>query len=101
MESNACRHWTGSPTPRGGATSADPLQESSLNTSGGSSGAFVPRFLADAADMAAQLRSAESKLISSFRRQPVPHSENIGRLFTEVSARIETNLVILFRDGAV
>ena len=61
----------------------------------------MPRFLADAADMAAQLRSAESKLISSFRSLPVPHSENIARLFTEASARIETNLVNLFRDGAV
>jgi hypothetical protein len=61
----------------------------------------VPRFLADAADMAAQLRSAESKLISSFRSQQVPHSENIARLFTKASARIETNLANLFRDGAV
>ena len=85
---------------REGATSAGPLQESKLITSG-QLGALAPRFLADAADMAAHLRSAESKLISSFRRQPVPHSENIGRLFTEVSAGIETNLVILFRDGAV
>jgi hypothetical protein len=60
---------------------------------------FVPRFLADAADMAAQLRSAESKVISSFRSQPVPHSENIGRLFTEASARIGPGLADHFRDG--
>ena len=61
----------------------------------------MPRFLADAADMAAELRSADSKLISSFRSQSVPHSENIRRLFTEASARIETNLVNLCRDDAV
>jgi hypothetical protein len=76
------------------------LARSSLITSG-EAGGFVPRFLADAADMAAQLRSAESKLISSFRSQQVPHSENIARLFTKASARIETNLANLFRDGAV
>jgi hypothetical protein len=56
--------------------------------------------LADAADMAAHLRPAESKLISSFRSQPAPHNENIGQLFTKASAGIETNLVNLIRDGA-
>jgi hypothetical protein len=86
---------------RENATSADPLPESSLDTAGGCSGAFVSRFLADAAEIAVHLRSAESKLISSFRSQPAPHRENIDRLFTEASARIETNLVNLFRDGAV